>query len=306
MSLITVRIFRLSGRAGSRLRTLFTSLITLSCVVCGSSVNAEQMERDALRVGVFPYLSTRAMLSTYEPMRDYLESALRRPVRIYTAASYRDYYQQSINGVYDVAIFPPHLALLAQKDGGQMPIARFSRAMHGIFVTPAASPIMSLEQLRGMQLATPDSLALVTMLGVNQLTALGMQPQRDYSWRPGVSHNSALLNIQRGGAQVALVANSALDQMPPAQRGNLRVLGRTEEFPSLVIMTRKNLSPAARAAVRAALLEWHLQPGGERQLEILRFEDIVPLLPTDLEPFNVYLNATREALRKSADEAARR
>lgn len=259
-----------------------------------------------LSVGVFPYLSTHVLLTTYEPLRTYLQRSIGQPVNIYTARNYSEYYFRAIKGDYDVAIFPPHLALLAQREGGQMAIARFSRIMHGVFVTTTESPITTLEDLRGVQLATPDSASLVAILGVEQLQSLGLLPSRDYSWRPNVSHNSALLNLQRGSAQVALVANSALDQIPPEQRANIRVLAKTDSFPALVIMTRRNLPIKTRMAVQAALLKWHDRPDGRRAVGALKFAEIVSIEANELEPFNVYLQATRNALRKPIDETQRR
>lgn len=269
-----------------------------------SNTLATSGERAALSVGVFPYLSTRVMLTTFEPLRDYLETSLKRPVRFYTAANYRDYYSKAVNGDYDVAIFPPHLALLAQRDGAQTPIARFSRVMHGVFVTTSESPITSLGQLRGVQLATPDSVALVSILAVKQLLSIGLSPSRDYIWRPGVSHNSALLNLQRGTAQVALIANSALDQMPSEQREHLRILGRTSEFPALIVMTRRTLPIRTRDEVKAALLDWH--KGAERldQVAALKFGEIVQLEPSDLGALEIHLAATFDALQ-APHEAAR-
>lgn len=269
--------------------------IALALVLCSSAL-ADVQERRILSVGVFPYLSTRVMLQTYEPMRDYLATRLDRPVRIYTAANYRAYYQKAVRGDFDVAIYPPHLAFLAQREAASVPIARFSRVMHGVFATTMRSPIVALEQLRGKELATPDSLALVTLLGVEQLVELGMLPSRDYVWRAGVSHNSALLQLQRGSVQVALVANSALDQMPPEQRENIRVLGRTEDFPALIIMVRSNLPASTREAVRQALLEWHLTPDGARAIESLKFSNIVPIHSDELDAFKIYASATRDAL----------
>lgn len=266
---------------------------------------AHAQERKVLAVGVFPYLSTRIMLQTYEPMREYLATRLNRPVSVYTAANYRAYYQKAVRGDFDVAIYPPHLALLAQRESGSVPIARFSRVMHGVFVTTNRSPIIALEQLRGAQLATPDSVALVTILGLEQLVELGMLPSRDYVWRPGVSHNSALLQLQRGSVQLALVANSALDQMPADQRENIRVLGRTEDFPALIIMARRNLPEDTRSALRQALLDWHKTPDGARALESLKFADIVPIGSHELDNFKVYLTATRDALNAPVQAPAR-
>lgn len=290
----------------ARLSTLIVGVLLVFGLISSKNLLAAHTDHSGLSVGVFPYLSTRTMLATYEPMRAYLEAVLQRPVNIYTAANYREYYAKAVKGDYDVAIFPPHLALLAQREGGQMPIARFSRVMHGVFVTTSESPINSLQELRGVQLATPDSVALVSILGINQLLELGLLPSRDYVWRPGVSHNSALLNLQRGTAHAALVANSALDQMPPEQRENIRILGRTSDFPALVIMSRRNLPINTRTAIQAALLDWHEQPSGQQLIAALKFAAIVPAQASDLEPFKIYLQATRDALRVPAHEAARR
>lgn len=245
------------------------------------------------------------MLTTFEPLRNYLETSLKRPVRFYTAANYRDYHAKAVNGGYDVAIFPPHLALLAQRDGAQTPIARFSRVMHGVFVTTSKSPITSLEQLRGVQFATPDSVALVSILVVKQRMSIGLLPSRDYTWRPGVSHHSALLNLQGGTAQVALVADSAIDQMPSEQHEHIGILGRTSEFPSSTEMTRRTLPIRTRDAVQAAFFQWKDQAQGREQMAALKFGDIVPVVASDLNPLKVYLSAMLEALQAPVHEAAR-
>ena len=42
-----------------------------------------------LEVGVVPYLSTRVLVSSYEPLRLYLEQSLHRPVILYTATGFK-------------------------------------------------------------------------------------------------------------------------------------------------------------------------------------------------------------------------
>lgn len=305
--IVPLKPFAVSSASRARVpgpSALLPGVLLALALFTGNSLAATG-ELAVLRVGVFPYLSTRVMLTTFEPLRDYLETSLQRSVRFYTAANYRDYYSKAINGDYDVAIFPPHLALLAQRDGAQTPIARFSRVMHGVFVTTSESPITSLGQMRGAHFATPDSLALVSILAVRQLLSVGLVPSRDFIWRPGASHYSALLNLRRGTAQVALVADSALEQMPSEQREDLRILARTSEFPSLIVMARRTLPIRTRNAVQAALLAWDKEATGREQMAALKFGEIVPVVPSDLEPLNVYLPATLEALQAPDHEAAR-
>ncbi len=59
---------------------------------------AQAAESQPLSMGIFPYLSTRALLEVYQPVRVDIAEAMKRPVHLFTAQSFEAYADQARQG----------------------------------------------------------------------------------------------------------------------------------------------------------------------------------------------------------------
>jgi phosphonate transport system substrate-binding protein len=222
------------------------SMVFLLLAVISNAVLAAPPQ--ALRIGLLPHLSPKLLLETYRPLIDYLEQQLGQPVIVNTAPSFAVYSERAASGRYDIYLTAPHFAALAAQRDGHHTLARFARQLHGVIVVARDAPFSDLADLRGKTIATPDRLAVITLLGESTLAGSAeLTPDRDLEMSRTPSHDSALLAVAEGRADAAVAGVSAYDKMGAEVRARLRVIAETATIPHMMIMA----SPSVNARVDA-------------------------------------------------------
>ena len=252
---------------------------------------------DAIEFGILPTLSTRATLSTYQPLREYLEERLQRPVTLITAPDFPTYIERTRRGVYSFLVTAPHFARLAQIESGYVPMVRVKRELRGLLVVREGSGIQTLADLRGKTISTPERLAIVTMLGLELLRAHGLQPGRDVTVRPATSFTSAVLAVQNGESDAAITAPTALSQMPEQSRAGLRVIASTASIPGTVYMASPRVPPAEIERMTRLLMDFSADPTrGKTFFEHTGYEGLVRATPEELRALDPYVAELKRRL----------
>ena len=257
---------------------------------------AQAADRHSLDMGIFPYLSTRALLDLYQPMRVYLANELREPVNLFTAPSFKTYADQTQQGIYDIVVTPPHFARLAQREAGYIPLVMYTRELLGIVVVARNSPIRSLQDLKSKRIATPDRLALVTIMGQQLLRDNGLVPDASVTILDVASHNNAVLAVLRGEADAAITEHAALQQMPADLRNNVRIVAQTRHVPHVMYLAHARLGQARIAQIKAALLRFSGTADGRAFLKESGFEGMRPVEEADLKNMDPYIKELKRLL----------
>jgi phosphonate transport system substrate-binding protein len=253
-----------------------------------------------LEIGVFPYLSVRAVLATYQPIRLYLERELGRSVELYTAPDFRTFIERTRNGEYDVLITAPHFARLAQIETGYQPLAGFSKELHPVIVVARGSPYKSLADLRGKTVVVPDRLAIVSMMGLRLLREQGIENDRDFRLVSAVSHNSAVLDVTHAKADAAITEAAALQQMPAELRSGVRVIATAGTAPHVMLMAHPRLGHAAIQQLRFLLEQFaRHSPEGQKFLATTGYEGMKPVSEAELKSLDPYAREIPRILRAS-------
>lgn len=249
-----------------------------------------------LEMGVFPYLSTRALLDLYEPVRMYLQVELNRPTKLFTAPSFKAYAERTQQGEYDIVVTPPHLARLAQREAGYMPIAMVTRELRGVVVVARNSSYQSLADLKGKRIAMPSKLALVTIVGGQFLRDQGLSHESGTLLRDVGSHSNAVLAVQRNEAEAALTENSALQQLPEELRQNVRIIAQTQRLPHVMFLAHPRLGYAGAEKVRAAILQFPLTTEGRAFFKSSGFEGLRAIEEADLKAVDPVMKELKHQL----------
>lgn len=257
---------------------------------------AQAADRHSLDMGIFPYFSTRALLALYHPMRVYLTNELREPVNLFTAPNFKTYTDQTQQGVYDIIVTPPHFARLAQREAGYIPLVMYTRELLGIVVVARNSPIRSLQDLKGKRIATPNRLALVTIMGQQLLRDNGLVPAVDVTMLDVAYHNNAVLAVLRGEADAALTENVALLQMPADLRNSVRIIAQTPHLPHVMYLAHARLGPTRIAQIKAALLRFPGTAEGRVFLKESGFAGMRPVEEADLKNMDPYIQELKRLL----------
>jgi phosphonate transport system substrate-binding protein len=252
---------------------------------------------EPLVVGVAPYYSTQLLFEQYEPLRSYLERTMGRQVFLVTAKDFRTFAQRTREHAYPFLIDVPHLGRLAQVDDGYRMLLQMSAKLRGVFLVPRDSPVASLADLRGHSVATPDRLAIITMMGEQALAKAGLTVGTDVRVVPKPTHNAAVLATLGGEHDAALVWHSTLSSMAPELAGRLRPVGETVELPTFVLMLAAPSVPAAEAeGMREAVLTFAATAEGQAFAARTGYGRLMPVRSEDLVLLDPYLPMVRRAI----------
>lgn len=249
-------ILQVIPNRGNGMHTRVAAVIRLSLFLAFVSAHPVATMASPLEIGIIPTLSTRTILKTYQPLREYLEAKLQQPVALVTAPDYRSFIDRTQSHAYPLVITASHFARLAQHDAGYVPMVRIQRELQGVVVVRNDSPIRQIEDLRNRTIATPEDIAVVSMLGRQLMREHGLEPGKDITVQTMPSFNTAMLAVHNGDVAAALTAPTAINQMPDPVRTNLRIISRTRIVPHNIVLASPQVPRADIDKITRLLIEF--------------------------------------------------
>lgn len=264
----------------------------LSAIAAAAS--ATQPER--LVVGVFPYLTTRTLVNTYQPLRMHLEQSLAREVAVVTAPDLRQFYARSQRGDYDILVTPPHFARLHQLQSGLIPLFGYSNPTTGLLVARRDSGIKSAEDLRGREIAIAEPVALVAIMCSAWMGQHGMKSPRDYTFHVAGSHNSAVMSVVNRETAAAVVGASAFKQITEKFKSDVVVVTAVGEVMGLVVLANPRLG-SGLAQIEQSLASFPSTPEGQQFIQTNGIGGFKPIERSELQKLDPYLPETTRWLK---------
>lgn len=260
--------------------------------------SANAAENPVMEIGVWPYMSTRTLLTLYHPLQRYLERSLQRPVLFVTAPDQKTFVARTQKGDYRFVITAPHFARFAQKEAGYVPMLRPERDFVGLLLVDGNSSIRSVSDLRGKTVTLPDRITIVAMLSLQRLRESGLEAGRDYTVHYAASHNSAILAVLRGESAAAATAATILDQMPEKDKSSLRILARIGEVPPLIILANPGVPEKEIADMTRMILDFtEHTPVGRKFVKRLAWQGLKPPTPDEMRSLDPYVSDLEHILK---------
>jgi phosphonate transport system substrate-binding protein len=266
----------------------FIAWILMACL----SLSAHAAPDAPFRVGVLPTLSTKLLLTNYQPLRTYLERELQRPVELFTAPDFKRFHQETLAGDFDLVVTAPHLARLAQLDAGFQPLATYLSANRAVLITPKAKPIGKIEELRGRNLAVFDPLALIILQAQEWLEDQGLVAGRDYQKTVFPSHSSVALAVQQGSNSLGVISPAGMKQLPPDTLDQIQIFKELPQTPALIWVMHSRMGKTDR--VQNALLRFADSPEGAQFYGGNAYKGMRPVTAEELRSLD---RSAREAKR---------
>ncbi len=247
--------------------------------------------------GIFPNMTAKQTLETYQPLASLMEKRLQRQVAIYTARDFRTFVARTRQGDYDILLTAPHLAWLARQDAGYRPLLKYSRPVRGLLVVRNTSPYRTPEDLRGKNIAIPDSIAVTALAVQAEMAALGLRRDVDYQTIAYGTHLNAVMQVVNGNAAAAMLGLHPYTLLPPELRQQLRVLTETAPLSSLMYLTHPRLSDREANTLRKALLDFAATPEGRAFMQHGDYGRFVAVDGSELRAFRPYALQAEEMMR---------
>lgn len=262
-------------------------------------VQAVQAETAPLRIGILPTLSARVLLTTYAPLRQYLERELRRPVEMRSATGFRDFHAQTQAGDFDAVVTAAHLARLLQRDHGWKPLVTHVTANRAILVAARNRPVSSVRDLRGKMVAHPDRLALVVLQTTDWLREQGLQAGKDYQFVDSGSFNNAAYAVQQHQAMLAVLSPSSWKQLPDALKHDLVEFANLPEIPALTWIAHPRLGANAEVLRKALLRFTPERPEGKQFFDTTGYRGYRAVTEADTKALSPYIDDLKALLGQS-------
>ena len=268
----------------------------LACLlVTGPASGVEEKKLEPIRVAVVPYLTANVLFKLFQPIREQLERDLGRPVELYTAPDIRTHVKRILKPDFDAVITAAHMGRMAQLDAGYVPVAGFESPLRGIISVHKNSPIKELKDLKGSSLSINDRLVLVSIVTLHDLTSAGVK-LNEVKINSAITQNSSLLMVAKRDVDAAITASFTLNQIPEAQRQDIRTIHTTEKLPNVMFLANRRLPEPVVTAMQKSLVDFGKSPAGEQFFSTSGFNGIAPLSDAYMKTIDRYVPETRRIL----------
>ena len=223
------------------------ALLSLFISTAAMSANAK-----TFNFAVVPQQSAKKMAENWQPLIDYLSNYTGFEVNFKTAKDIPTFEANLADGNYDIAYMNPYHFVVFNDSVGYKALARQrDKKIRGLIVVHKDSPINTLEELSGTEVAFPAPAAFAATIITSahlRMSNIAFVP------RYVNSHDSVYLAVQRGffnaGGGIVRTLNSSPDDV----KDELRVLWKSKGFTPHAIATHPNMAHADRQAILNALL----------------------------------------------------
>jgi len=258
-------------------------------------------EKGVLRIGIAPFNTPVALLRTHQPLRDYLERVLNRPVKLFSSPSHAEFLRDSLNGRFDIVITPAHLGAICLQEVFA-PLVRYQGTLDFIFVVRAGQEFTTISTLRGKRIAFPDHTAIFTIAGIKFLEEMGMRQNEDYIYSEHPTHAAAMTAVVFGIADAAVTSYPPLNQMPPDVREKLKVLPWGKSLPHMMTLAMKRLGAPEIQQLKRAFEHFQDTPSGRKFFSETRYRGYTQITEEDIRIMQPYVSTTYEIMAKEGKE----
>ena len=262
----------------------------------GAGAAWAQAPAGPLTLGVLPNISARVLLTHYQPMREYLQQTLGRPVEVVTANDFRAFAQATREGKYDMIVTAPNLGRMAQVDSRWTPIAQYEPGIPALLVTAASNREAAVAQLRGKSPALGNPQSLVALVGLRWLGGQGLQQGRDFQVVRTPNDDSLGAVILNGEAPFAIMSMGEFRAKPDALRQALRVVSEIATVPGFLVMTHPTMTAADRQKLGDAMLALPAAEAGRRFFGLSGFTNVRRVDDRELAALDAFVDVTRRSL----------
>jgi len=259
----------------------------------GEMVNSQKV----LNIGIFPRRNISVTRKIFEPLRAYLETKLKRSVKLQTPKTFSSFWDNVENKKYDLVHFNQYHYIISQKKFGYRVILRNKEfgedTISGAIIVRKDSGINSVDDLRykrivfgGSRKAMQSYIIARHLLEDEGLTL--NQYRKDFALNPP----NAIMAVYYKKASAAGVGDKILQlEMVKNQinTGELKVLKRGEQLPQLPWAINHRLSHLTQTKIQTILSTMHQTSEGKAILKAAKLDQFVKTIDSDYNEHRIII-----------------
>ena len=226
---------------------------------------AVAQERKVYILAVVPQFTPSEEHRSWSPIVEKLSRAIGQQIEIKTYPSIQKFETAFLNGEIDLAYMNPYHAVMAKRAQGYIPLLRDdANRLTGILLVQRDSPIKSIKELNGKELAFPAPNSFAASLYMRAL--LAEQEKISITPRYLKTHSNVYRHVIMGEAVAGAGVNNTLKREPPEVQAQLRVLFETPGVAAHPLAAHPRVPEGLRQTVTNTLLEMQNDPAGQKLL----------------------------------------
>ena len=231
-----------------------------------------------LVLGIFPYLSTRQLVSNFAPLLPAFTEVTGKPVILRTASSFGSFSDNLAAGKYDIALVQPFEFERAEALG-YIPLAGMQDLTYGGFFVKKDTTYKRISDFKGKTIAMAPAESAQSRLAHSALLKAGLQPGVNVTIKYVNTHDACLQDVQLGAAAACATSPLVLKMLPKDLVNNFRQVGETQKMPGVVFLAHPRLPAAVRKKLQQEILSWKDTRQGRKILDSMQFGNFVVVNP---------------------------
>jgi phosphonate transport system substrate-binding protein len=225
---------------------------------------AQNRDPAKLRVALLPDENAATLIQNAQPLKAYLESALKKDVELVVTTDYSSMIEAMRFGRIEVAYFGPFSYVLAKSKAPDIEpfavgIQRGSPTYNSVVIAHAGGPVAKLADIRGKDFGFGDQASTSSHLIPRALLLKnGLDASQDYRPVHLGAHDAVARAVQNGQVPAGALSKAIFEvllERKTIDRDKVAVIAISAPIPNYPMVMQGNLAPALKDAIRKAFLE---------------------------------------------------
>ncbi|GAW29273.1 phosphate/phosphite/phosphonate ABC transporter substrate-binding protein [Carboxydocella sp. ULO1] len=253
------------NRKALTLLLILVALLSAACSQQTATTSEKKEQPKVLRVGLIPNQAPEKIKAKYEPFRKYLEEKLGLPVELFVATNYAGVVEAMAADKLDMAYFGGLTYVQAKQKAKIHPIVTEidsetkTTKYYSLIITPANSPIKTLQDLKGKTFAFGDINSTSGSLYPRiMLDRAGLKVPDDFANIIYTGkHDATALAVQNGKVDAGGLEGRILNKLiedGKIDKNKIRILAKSDPIEGYPWCVQDSMDPQLEAKIVDAFL----------------------------------------------------
>lgn len=254
--------------AGLYVKLILIAVLIPSLAIIQTPLVANADEKGDFILAVMPEMPPAAVYKAWTPFVKRLSKETGINIRLKVYESFSQFEDDLFNGVPDFVFLCSFYVTLAKKTQGYIPLLKNESLLEGILVVRKDSPIHSIQDLDGKEIAFPTPNNFAASLYIRKL--ITEKEKIKFTPRYVETHSNVYRNVILGKIAAGGGANISLSIEPEEVKSQLRIIYKTPQASPHPLVAHPRIPNKIRQSVINAVLGFAGDKDNRNMLHAIR------------------------------------